>query len=378
MKKVQKVFLLLAILVLPFMVTGCGKNSSAKDVAVQMVTKLSKDDYKNIGKIFYQAKDSYFDEAAFKKLIQDKELNISGNKTIKVREVGEEITDSETGYSKVEVKIAIDDKKIFNIDTIKVGNKWYVYEPDFYDGNIEVAVPSGTTVKFNGKTLNKSYMKTKEIDTKVYYPDSYRNVELEDVKMDIYKVKNVIAGKYSVSVKGKDTKEIKDVVYTYSKSGSTSDNYDKDTNYSDRTKTYTFKLTSSNKDVENYVKNYLDNVYSNASTGSFDGVAKYFDSESDMYNEIKKNYESLTKKAKKEENSYSYTSDFKVEDLKNKGIYYYDDNNIVVMVEYNLTYKVNYSSSSYDRKYDTKSILVLKKDSKEKYVITNGYNIFVK
>ena len=362
MKKVQKVFLLLAILVLPFMVTGCGKNSSAKDVAVQMVTKLSKDDYKNIGKIFYQ----------------DKELNISGNKTIKVKEVGEEITDSETGNSKVEVKIAIDDNKIFNIDTIKVGNKWYVYEPDFYDGNIEIAVPSGTTVKFNGKTLNKSLMKTKETDTKVYYPDSYRNVELEDVKMDIYKVKNVIAGKYSVAVKGKDTKEIKDVVYTYSKSGSTSDNYDKDTDYSDRTKTYTFKLASSNKDVENYVKNYLDNVYSNASTGSFDGVAKYFDSESDEYNNIKKNYESLAKKAKKEESSYSYASDFKVEDLQNKGTYYYDDNNIVVMVEYNLTYKMNYSSSSYDRKYDTKSILVLKKDSKEKYVITNGYNIFVK
>lgn len=378
MKKIQKVFLLLAILVLPFMVTGCGKNSSAKDVAVQMVTKLSKDDYKNIGKIFYQEKDSYFDEEAFKKLIQDKELNISGNKTIKVREVGEEITDSKTGYSKVEVKIAIDDNKIFNVDTIKVGNKWYVYEPDFYDGNIEIAVPSGTTVKFNGKTLNKSLKKTKETDTKVYYPDSYRNVELEDVKMDIYKVKNVIAGKYSVAVKGKDTKEIKDVVYTYSKSGSTSDNYDKDTDYSDRTKTYTFKLATSNKDVENYVKNYLDNVYSNASTGSFDGVAKYFDSESDEYNNIKKNYESLAKKAKKEENSYSYISDFKVEDLKNKGTYYYDDNNIVVMVEYNLTYKMNYSSSSYDRKYDTKSILVLKKDSKEKYVITNGYNIFVK
>ena len=47
------------------------------------------------------------------------------------------------------------------------------------------------------------------------------------------------------------------------------------------------------------------------------------------------------------------------------------------MVSYNLNYKMNYSSS-YDRKYDTKSILVLKKDSKEKYVITNGYNIFVK
>ena len=129
---VKKIFLLFILLVIPFMVTGCGKNSSAKDVAVEMVTRLSKDNYENIGDIFYQEKDSYFDEAAFKELIQDKELNISGNKTIKVKEVGSEITDQETGNIKVEVQIAIDDNKVFNVDTIKVGNKWYVYEPDFY------------------------------------------------------------------------------------------------------------------------------------------------------------------------------------------------------------------------------------------------------
>ena len=114
--KTKKVFLLLTLLVIPFLTTACGKNNSAKDVAVEMVTKLSKDDYKNMDDIFYQGEDSYFDDEAFKAAIQDKELNISGNKTIKVEEVGDEITDQETGYLKSSVRIKIDDNKIFNVE----------------------------------------------------------------------------------------------------------------------------------------------------------------------------------------------------------------------------------------------------------------------
>ena len=375
-RKTQIIYLLLVLLLVP-LVTGCGKNNSAKDVAVEMVTRLSKDNYKNMGDIFYHDEDSYFDEVAFKELVQDKKMNISGNKTIKVKEVGDEITDSKTGYPKVRVAISIDDNKIFNIDTIKVGNKWYVYDPYFYDGNVEIVVPNGTTVKFNGKTLNKKYMKTKEVDTKVKFPGSYSGVDLENVKMDTYTVKNVLSGKYSVSVKGKTTKEIKDIVYTYSKTNETSENYERETDYLSKTKTYTFKLKSDGKEVENYVKSYLDTVYSNATTNTFDGVAKYFDSSSEKYNDIKTNYEDLVNKCKKED-SYSYASDFEIKNLDFKGAYYYDDNNIVAIFEYNLTYKMNYTSSTYDRKYDTKSVLLLKKDSKEKYVIKDGYNIFVK
>ena len=376
MKKLGKVLsLLLVISIIPF-ITGCGSNTAEK-VAVEMVTRLSNDNYKNIGDIFYH-EDAYFDEKAFKELIQDKEMNISGNKTIKVKDVSDEITDSKTGNLKVAVRIAIDDNKYFNINTIKVGNKWFVYEPNFYDGNVEIVVPSGTKVTFNGKELNSKEKKTREVDTKVYYPDSYQNVKLENVKMDTYKVKNVLAGKYSVSVKGKDSKEIKDVVYTYTKSAKDdSDNYSKDTDYTSKTKSYTFKVKSSNAEVTKYVTDYVNNIYKTATTGSFDDVSKYFDSKSDLYNTIKSSYESLAKKSKSEGN-YSYASDYEIKDLDIKGIYNYDDNNIVAILSYGLNYKMNYSSSSYDRKYDTKSILVLKKDSKEKYVITNGYNIFVK
>ena len=373
----KKIFLLLILLIVPFMVTGCGKNGSAKDVAIDMVTRLSKDDYKGIGDIFYQEKNSYFDEEAFKEEVQDKELNISGNKTIKVKEVGSEVTDPKTGNVKVEVKVAIDNNKIFNIDTIKVGNKWYVYEPDFYDGNIEIIVPNGSTVNFNGKKLGKSYLKTKEEDFTVKYPDSYKSVKLEDVKVDVYRINNVIKGKYNVSVKSKLSKEIKDVVYTYGKNYKKSENYEFDTDYSDKTKSYTFKLSVEDKGVNNFVKTYLDTIYSKAANGSFDGVKNFFDEDCEDYSDVKKYYEKLVDRATKSENDYSYASDFKVEDFEQKATYYYNDDNIVVMFEYELKYKMNYSSSSYDRKYDAKTILVLKKDSKGNYVITNGNNMFV-
>lgn len=376
MKKLTKIIcLLLVIAIVPF-ITGCSNNSDAESVAIEMVTRLSKDNYKNIKDIFYH-EESYFDEDAFKELVKSKKLNISGNKIIKVKEVGEEITDSKTGNVKVRVQIKIDNGKIFNVDTMKVGNKWYVYDPNFYDGNIEIIVPNGTTVKFNGKTLDKKSVDTEEQEVKVYYPDSYRYVRLEKVKMDTYTVKNVISGKYKVSVKSKDSNEIKDVLYSYSESGKTSDNYSKDTNYSEHAKSYTFKVTIKNNDIESYVKTYLANIYKNAATGSFDDVSKYFDKDSKEYDEIKSNYESLIKKSKKDGNS-SYASDYEIKDLDIKQVSYYDDNNLVVCFSYNLNYKMNYSSSSYDRKNETKTILVLKKDSKEKYVITNGNNIFVK
>lgn len=376
MKKLAKLFcLLLVIAVIPVM-TGCSNNNSAESVAVKMVTKLSNDDYKNISDIFYH-EDSYFDETAFKELIKSKKLNISGNKTIKVSKVEDEITDSKTGNVKVTVRIKIDGDRTFNIDTMKVKDKWYVYDPDFYDGNIEIVVPNGTSVKFNGKVLGDNLLKTEEKDVKVYYPDSYKYIKLDKVKMNVYTIKNVISGKYSITVRNGKSKEIKDVVYTYSQYGKESGNYSKESQYTNHTKTYTFNVVSENKDVEEFVKDYVDNIYKTAQTGSFTDVEKYFDKDSKEYSTIKSSYESLAKKSKKEGNS-SYVSDYSVKDFEIKRVSYYNDDNIVVSVYYNLSYKMNYSSSSYDRKYEAKSILVLKKDSKGKYVITNGNNIFVR
>ena len=242
---------------------------------------------------------------------------------------------------------------------------------------MEIVVPKDSTVKFNGKKLDKSYKKTKEEDFTVKYPDSYKSVKLEDVKVDVYRINNVLKGKYNVSVKSKNSSEIKDVVYTYGESGKSSNNYDTDTDYSDKTRQYTFKLSVEDKSVNSFVKTYLDTIYAKAANGSFDNVKSFFDEDCEDYDDIKKYYEKLVTKATKTDSSYSYASDFKVADFKQKATYYYNDDAIVVMFEYELQYKMNYSSSSYDKTYDVKTILVLKKDSKGNYVITDGNNMFV-
>lgn len=377
--KNSKIALLFILLLVPFLLTGCTDNSSAKSVAVKMVEKLSKGDYKNIGNIFYQEENSYFDEDAFKNAVDDKDLNIKGNKKIEVKEVGEEITNSD-GNTTVQVKISIDNNKVFTIDTIEKDGKWYVYEPDFYDGSIEIVVPSGSSVKLNDKKINKKTAKKEKIDVEVNYPSSsYKEVDLSDVVMDTYKIENVIKGKYSIAVENKNTNTVKDVVYTYSKtSGSNSDNYERDSDYSNRNVQYVFKLKSKNDSVEKYVNKYLNDIYNNlTSTKSFDGVQKYFDSTSDEYSTIKSNYGSLISKVGSAESS-SYLSDFKVNNLKYMGTYYFDDNNIVAMFEYKLTYKRNYRTSSSDKNVSMQSIAVLKKDSKNDFIITDGYSLFAK
>lgn len=377
--KVIKVLSLLVLLVVPFLLTGCGSNNTPKNVAVEMVERLSEDNYKNIGKLFYQEENSYFDEEVFKDLVEEKNLNISGNSKIKVKSVGDEITNSD-GNSTVKVQIAIDNGKIFNVNTIKVKNKWYVYAPNFYDGNIEIVVPKGSKVKFNDKTLSKSYLKTKETDVTVTYPSTYRKVELEDVNMDVYTIKNVIKGKYSVSVEGDNLNTVKDVVYTYSKSrSSSSSNYDYDKDYSNNKVTYMFKLSMEGSEVKTFVKDYLNNIYKNAvETHSFDGVKKYFDEDSSKYNEIKSGYESLINKVGVKGESTSYLDSFEIENLDYEGIYYYDDNNIAAIFSYKAEYKSNYTNNSFDRSFNLKTILILKKDSKGNFVITNGYQIFGK
>ena len=150
-----KIFLLL-IFVMCF-VTGCSNdNESAESVALAMVERLSDDDYEGIGELFYQDEDVYFDEKVFQKLIEDKKLNISGNKTMEVTEIGSEIT-NEDGYVQSRVKILIDEDRTFNLDTIEVDGKWYVYDESFYDNGIVVVVPDGATLKLNGNEVDKSY-----------------------------------------------------------------------------------------------------------------------------------------------------------------------------------------------------------------------------
>ena len=152
MKKLKRILLVLVFGLFTITLTGCGASSGPEKVATKMVEKLSKGDYKNMSSIFYH-EDSYFSDEAFKKLLVDKNLTIEGNKKVKVKESGTEITD-ENGNPTVKVKVAIDNNKIYYIDTVKIKNKWYVYDDSFYNGDIKISVPKGTTVTLDGKKLS--------------------------------------------------------------------------------------------------------------------------------------------------------------------------------------------------------------------------------
>lgn len=373
---IKKFCLILMLFLLPFLVTGCSSNGSPEDVAVNMVRRLSNDNYKDIESIFYQDENSYFDEEAFKSIVKEKGLNISGNKKVEVKEVSDEVTNSD-GNSVVTVQISIDNNKLFTIDTIKVDNKWYVWEPDFYDGDIVIAVPKGAQVKFNNKKLSNKYLETKNIDVEIEY-----DLELSDVTMDVYTIQNLIGGKYSVSISGKNLRTVKDVVYTVNKRSSStdSDNYVYDSDYYEDISKYTFCMTTDDDKVESFVQDYLNNIYLNAvNTQSFDGISKYFDESSSDFNTIKSNYESLISKIGTPQDR-SYLNNFEVKNLEYVSNYYLDDNNFIVEIKYQLNYKSNYSSSNnvYDKNTTVNTTLIMKKKSDGSLVITDGERFFAK
>ena len=149
MKRIKYLLLVLVLLITPLMLTGCGanKNESPKTVSEAMMQMLVKDDYRGAKDIFYH-EDSYFTDEAFASVVKARKLSLKGNKNYKVASVGKEIKDID-GNTTVTVTYSLDNNKTFTFNTIKVDEKWYVYDKSFYDGDIYLAVPKGATVKFD-------------------------------------------------------------------------------------------------------------------------------------------------------------------------------------------------------------------------------------
>lgn len=383
MRKYFKIVLLIIISV--FLVTGCASNNSPEDVAIEMVKRISNDNYEKIGDIFYQTDDTYFDDVAFEKIISDKQLNISGNSSWEVKEVGSEITDDD-GNTRVTVKISIDDGKVFNVDTINVDGKWYVYDKTFYDGTLKIAVPDKATVYINGKKLPKKYLKSEKVKARVVHPDlsSIKAVALSDVEMNVYELNGVIKGKYDITVESDTT--VKDVVYSKSDSYSISSN-----NYSYSTDgdavTYVMNVAKDTEEIKTFVNDYLEKIYSLAmAKDNFDSVSKYFYKDSENFDTFKTNWNSLVKNlgdVKSTSRPDSYITDFKVKNIDYRKISYYNDENIGVAVSYDYSYgkHYRYNNESFNSDSDVSNsvdaILVLRKNGKS-YAIFDGRSVFIK
>lgn len=148
--------------------TGCGSNNdNPKNLAEEMVKKLSKGDYKNIEKLIYSGeKPIFFTEDIFEKYLKDNDLLIKGNKKVKV--IKYEEPDKEDSFC--EVVVRIDNNMVIEINAIKKDDKWYVDLSDEFKNEYSFLVPKDSEVYIENIKLNKEkYSQLKEFHYDVSY-----------------------------------------------------------------------------------------------------------------------------------------------------------------------------------------------------------------
>ncbi len=366
MKNFKKLLFVLVLLLVPFILTGCGAdNSKPEAVSEAMLKMLMKDDYSGAKDIFYH-EDSYFTDEAFAEIIKEKGLSLNTNKTHKLLSVGEEITDK-NGNATVLVTYALDNNKTFSFNTIKVDNKWYVYDESFYNGDILISVPKGSTVKFDGTKLKDST--TDKSDVTIKHAKMSYGSTIKDVDLDVYKVSNVLKGTYPISVTNGGN-EVKDEIGTLSKYKTSAEgNYTYKSDYKDGKYSinYTFVVpTKDSKTINSFVSEYYKNVYDAANAKKeFSEVSKYFSSDSSI---MKSTYNILMGYVSNGHYT-NYNVSFKTDKVYDFGNY--------AAVTGDLTLKYNYKgyfSDTVTPKSETKNtVLILEKDGNS-YKVSNGQN----
>jgi len=367
MRNTKYLLLALVLFIVPFMLTGCGNdnNKSPETVSEAMIKMLIKDDYKGAKNIFYH-EDSYFTDEAFAALVKERKLSLKNNKNYKVASVGKEFKDVD-GNTTVTVTYTLDNNKSFTFNTIKVDEKWYVYDKTFYDGDVFIAVPKGATVKFDGMKLKDSTKDKSFISVK--HPKLDFSTIIPDVDVDVYKVSNVLSGKYVVNVKVSGGEE-NEKVGTYTNYQKSEDyTYSYRTGYSNKkfNVTYTFNVEGKNAKAEAFVDDFYKNVYNAANNKKdFKDVSNYFDSNSKKLNNMKNTYNNLLSRTK-EGHYYGYTGLFKATKLYDYG------NQVVLLGTLEVKYKTKspYTDKVNDKEATKNTVVVLKK-TKNGYALTDG------
>ncbi len=376
MKKLSIIILFILVFI-----TGCsnGYNSSPDKLSEEMVKRLSNGDFKNIEELILTNDDVVITPNSFEQYLKEKDLYIKGNDLIEVVNYQKPTKDENT--KKVVVKI--DNNKAIEINTIKKDNKWFIdLGYDAYE-ELTFITPIDSIVKLDGIKLDyKKYYKILDANVKLSYSDKNAYP-----KMNKYKIK-VLKYDYELSVS-------KDGFNTYKKT------INKDTtgqeNYGVRSTDNSFitLLEPNNNEkekIEVFVKKYYEAMFSSInSNGNITDLKQYIRSDKfeDFNNDYSEKYNNKIEKLKKE-NSYSrkiydqYT--YKNIGYYKDGIYYLDDNNILVAgtVDYSYHYKFEYfgvmssfAEKNNEDKIEQKSInvaMILSKD-KSGYKINFGYNL---
>jgi len=299
---------------------------------------------------------------------------------IRLKEVGSQITNSD-GYVHSDVKIEIDKDRTFNLDTIEVDGKWYVYDESFYDGGIFLVVPEGASIKINNEKISSSYIKDVDLNLTLVHPSSTKkSMSVPGIKTKAYSFEKVLKGSYDITVDG--DKVVKDVIYSYSnnrKISSSNYGYELDNgniiyDFNNKEKNEELYIADSTlvSSAEKYVKSFYDDFVSTLKNSSgFDNMKKYFESDSKTFDTVKNSYEKNSMYIYNKANPYKYTyisgyyyyGNFSNNGVAVKKVYYLNDNIIMAAVDFKLgyTYYSNSSSSNKQSNSNIYSLIQLKK-----------------
>lgn len=378
------VLLLMNIFMLSFCF-GCSKNvnSTPENVALEMAKVLSKGNYEKVDELF-DTEEVFVDSGAFEEYLNKNNLNIKGNKKIEIKK--DESTNNNT-LKQIEIKI--DNNKILRVNTIKKNDKWYVKLDNYnYDNNLTFVVPKGATIKLNNKKLDfDKYGETKEEQRSATSGQTYKY----NVEMDTYVLPYVFSGEYNLTIEGKNIETVNTTI-TSRRSNYKDAKNEEDIVFIENSTKYIL-LPKASKNIKDAINKQLTEYYNSLFTSinndkDYIELNSYFDSSNkDTISKLEKEYNELKSskidRVSYREKLYSEFSLDKLEYFNKYGIYYYDDEHIIVILTNTMKYRYifNYigsmasmNDSFHEDEYETKTnktILKLKKQD-NKYIIVDG------
>lgn len=336
MKKIKTIIL---CLIIAFAMSGCGSSKNYETpeaVSKEMISLLSSGKYKEAQKLIYIDEDTFINEKSFENYLNNNSLIIKGNKLI---ELIEENSDEEQTLEFKEVKIRIDNNKIFKLNARQKNNKWYIdIGESEYDKNLTIQVPTNSTIKLNGDTIDKKYVTKLNLEEEISYGGSHYDIKFET---DTYIIPKLIKGTYELEVKNdqiSDTKvQINSNKGLYKEESTNKIFLDSDVAYQLIPNISEAEKEKLNKYINEYFNSLTTEI--NKTTPTINNLNKYYDSTDKFASAFEK---AVKEKETKKSYSEEINSNLKLKNIdysKNgSGIFYYGDDAIVACFEATFTY----------------------------------------
>jgi len=302
MQRIKLLLLWLFVLI----ITGCGNMyDDPSKVATEVVKRLSNGQYNKIYELINIPENFYNNDDIFISYLEEKNLNIYGNKNQKV--VNKIVTEDEAI-----IEILIDDNKKITFYLVKVNGKWLVNINDDMD-EFSILVPVNASVYLNDTKIDRttySNIISEEEEINWGYGVSLKYT----YNLDQYLLPNILDNWYNLKIELDNCESEIDYIKPSLVDGK-----------------YILELTELEKEkIIEFVKNYYNSLFDAINKKkNFKELESYYDMQNDELERIKISFD---------KNKNGLYHNYKFDDLKqdssiNQKIYYYGDGQIIFIAE---------------------------------------------